>query len=754
MNKLGKYEIVEEIGRGGFGTVYKARDVLDRVIALKVLLPALVYDRTAMQRFQREALVTAQLRHPNIVFIYDFGDVDGAFYIAMEYLAGRPLSQLLHPGTPLELATVAPIVMQIAAALDFAHAHGVIHRDVKPSNIILSDDGHATLTDFGLLHLEDGSSLSISGIVGTPEYMAPEQAEPHAEWPQDGRMDVYSLGVVVYQMLTGELPYQADTPVALLRAHIDHPISLAGEHNPGLPLAIQDMLTKALAINPADRFQTAGEFAQALSEIAALEQEKSDQEKQLSAWYVELTDSIAAGKWVDALSCCAQIVKVNPAYRDVSNLMVHVADESAKDRARLQLWRDLQPDYEQALVLFKQNKYDEAIVRLQGLRVKEPNFPQAKEKLDEVVSARERWQAELKSKLVRLYDEGFRELEVLRDKARQIIAEDANYPDPTGWLAIVKAMGVILAQENAQVGGCLDQQQINKLPGQNEMPVLHLGENVVLELVHIPAGEFLMGSVDNDENAQPNEMPQHGVFLDDYFIGRYPVTVKQFGAFVEATNYVTTAEREGSGRACNHNSWHDVVGADWEHPSGPNSDVSMKGNHPVTQVSWNDAVAFCRWATEVAGCRVQLPTEAQWEKAARGEDGREWPWGNRAPNQKRCNFNTATKGTTPVGRYSAHLHPDLATQDGDSPYGCSDMAGNVWEWCADWFDEETYQRQEDQENRDPLGPRKGKWRVIRGGAFDEDSDSLRCASRDGDDPSSRNDNSGFRVCVDLSEVVG
>ncbi|MCS6847954.1 MAG: SUMF1/EgtB/PvdO family nonheme iron enzyme [Anaerolineae bacterium] len=266
-----------------------------------------------------------------------------------------------------------------------------------------------------------------------------------------------------------------------------------------------------------------------------------------------------------------------------------------------------------------------------------------------------------------------------------------------------------------------------------------------LELVRVPAGEFLMGSDKaKDKAAQVDEIPQHWVYLDEYLIGKYPVTVAQFAAFVKATGYETTAEREGSAFVYTGSTWDYVKGANWYRPRGPKSDVTQKQNHPVTCVSWDDAAAFCKWLSEASGRDVRLPSEAQWEKAARWDEHRRharlWPWSDDPPMARHCNFAMNVKDTTPVGDYSPL---------GDSPYGCADMAGNVWEWCADWYDEKEYERRAGKEVRNPTGPSQGTYRVLRGGAFLNliSSDGVRCALRGRVVPNSRIVNFGFRVCA-------
>jgi formylglycine-generating enzyme len=198
-----------------------------------------------------------------------------------------------------------------------------------------------------------------------------------------------------------------------------------------------------------------------------------------------------------------------------------------------------------------------------------------------------------------------------------------------------------------------------------------------IEFIRIPAGPFLYGSADSDEIASDDEKPQRTIDLPEYWIGRYPVTNAQFARFIQAVGYKTTAESKGDGWGWTGSEWDQIKGADWRHPRGPKSSIDGKDDHPVVQVSWDDAKAFCDWAGLV------LPSEEQWEKAARGADGRCWPWGNEPPTDQYCNFNMNVKDTTPVGRYLPL---------GDSPYGCADMAGNVWEWTGSWFDTQQTRR--------------------------------------------------------------
>jgi predicted Ser/Thr protein kinase len=262
--KLGKYKISEEVGRGGFAAVYKAVDTtLDRTVALKVLAPHLLWDPTFVQRFQREAKVAANLDHSNIVTIYEVGQIEGVYFIAMQFLEGRTLGQILKAVGPLPVSGVQAVIEQIASALDYAHARGLVHRDIKPSNIIVARDGKVTLTDFGLVKAGEGTQLTASGVVfGTPEYMSPEQAEGKA---LDARSDIYSLGVVLYEMLAGRAPFVADSTPAVMYKHVHEPPPL-DELPSDLPEGVVAVVEKALAKKREERYQRAGEMAQALQE--------------------------------------------------------------------------------------------------------------------------------------------------------------------------------------------------------------------------------------------------------------------------------------------------------------------------------------------------------------------------------------------------------------------------------------------------------------------------------------------------------
>ena len=261
---LGKYRLEQEIGRGAMAVVYRATDTaLNRQVALKVLPPYFSHDPEFVRRFQREARVAASLSHPGIVQIYDVGEApDGTLYIAMQE-GGETLKHLLQREGPLPLQRALAIAEQVAAALDYAHRRGVVHRDVKASNILLGPDDQAVLTDFGIARVGQESGITAPGFaLGTPEYLAPEQAE--AGKPVDYRADLYALGVVLFEMLTGRVPFSADRPEAVLHAHIFTPPPAPSGLDPALPEAVSQVLLKALAKDPNERYQSGAALVAAL----------------------------------------------------------------------------------------------------------------------------------------------------------------------------------------------------------------------------------------------------------------------------------------------------------------------------------------------------------------------------------------------------------------------------------------------------------------------------------------------------------
>jgi serine/threonine protein kinase len=268
---LGKYRILEPLGRGGMAQVFKAyHPQLDRYVAVKILRSDLVEEEEFLARFRREARAVAALRHPNIVQIYDFDVQHDLYYMVMELLEGNTLKAYLNTlrvrGERLPLGEMVRIFGDVLAGLAYAHGEGVIHRDLKPANIMLTKRGQAVLTDFGIAQIVGGTQYTVSGaLMGTLNYMAPEQGlDGHC----DVRSDIYSLGIAYYEALTGSVPFDADTPLAILMKHINDPLPLPRKLDPSIPESFERVALKALAKRAEDRFQSAGEMAEMISGAA------------------------------------------------------------------------------------------------------------------------------------------------------------------------------------------------------------------------------------------------------------------------------------------------------------------------------------------------------------------------------------------------------------------------------------------------------------------------------------------------------
>lgn len=264
--QIGPYRITQQLGKGGMATVYKAyHEGLDRDVAIKVLHLAFKEDEGFLERFRREAQIIARLEHPNIVPVYDFSEVDEQPYLVLKYLEGQTLKQRIRQPQPVTLDEALHIVRAVASALDYAHVRSVLHRDVKPSNIIIDVSGQPYLTDFGLARIASlgESTLSRDMMLGTPQYISPEQAQGNRKL--DSRTDIYSLGIVLYELVVGRVPFTGDTPYAIIHNHIYTPLPPPNEVNPTVPIGVQNVLIKALSKDPKDRYPTAGDMVNAFA---------------------------------------------------------------------------------------------------------------------------------------------------------------------------------------------------------------------------------------------------------------------------------------------------------------------------------------------------------------------------------------------------------------------------------------------------------------------------------------------------------
>ncbi|HIP96746.1 MAG TPA: hypothetical protein EYH32_05965, partial [Anaerolineae bacterium] len=550
---IGQYHIIEQIGKGGMATVYKAyQPNLDRYVAVKVLTPGLAGNRGFIARFEREARAVARLRHRNILTVFDYGRQGDVFYLVTEYVSGGTLRGRL--GWPQDLTYVVGIISQVGDALAHAHRQGMIHRDVKPGNILMVEEDWPLLSDFGLAKMvEDSLQLTASGAsVGTPQYMSPEQAQGLAV---DRRSDIYSLGAVLYEAVTGRPPFGPDSPIAVILRQINEPITPPHTLRSDLPAEMERIILKALAKSPADRYQRMEEFLADLQGAYPIANVRSANHN-----VIRRGNAQAGTKGHPAVFGPVPTPIVTPLL----------------PRKRSFPWVGLAIGL--ALVL---------TLALTFLLFKDSMALPVSPSTDVI--------AAVASPALRT-------------------SPSAAAPSTTAAPTTLQAQDTVPAPQTIE---------------------LQVWEADGAEMVFVPAGEFVMGS----EELGDDERPVHRVYLDGFWIDRYEVTNERFARFVAATGYQTEAERRGWGWVWREAEWEKVEGADWRHPRGPGSSIADRMDSPVVLVSWNDADAYCRWAGK------RLPGEAQWEKAARGPDGRRYAWGDEFDRAK-ANTKESERGDT------------------------------------------------------------------------------------------------------------
>src|SRR6185436_18564329 len=253
----GRYRILRKLGTGGMANVYLAEDeVLGRRVAIKILNDRHAGDEQFVERFRREAKNAAGLSHPNTVSIYDRGEAEGTYYIAMEYLSGKSLKELILERGPAPVSVAVDYARQILAALRFAHRNGLVHRDIKPHNVLVDGEGHLKVTDFGIARAGASQMTEEGSIIGTAQYLSPEQARGTQV---DQTSDLYSLGIVLYELLTGTLPYTGDTPVEIAMKHLSATPEPVSAKRPDVPGSMDNVVLRALAKDPSQRYQNADE---------------------------------------------------------------------------------------------------------------------------------------------------------------------------------------------------------------------------------------------------------------------------------------------------------------------------------------------------------------------------------------------------------------------------------------------------------------------------------------------------------------
>lgn len=617
---LGKYELVKLIGTGGMGQVYQARHIdLSTMVAIKVLNTYWTQDDDAIERFKREARTAAKLDHPNTVRVFDYGVAEKTCYLIMECLEGETLRKRLSDNKQMSLTQVIDFAKQVCQALSMIHSKGVVHRDLKPDNIFFHQkDGREVvkLLDFGIAKLttftQGGAPLTNPGdIFGTPHYMSPEQCQGKS---LDGRSDIYSLGIILYEMLAGRNPFEADSTLSFMYAHVNTPAPDLIEFAPDLPMALCQVVMKSIAKDVRERTQTAEELWQALSDTA--------------------NSTISNRANLVTVQNKLPISKL-PSVATTANTLI-VKKQEEKGITTDKLW--------------KMNYLLTAAVIVVALS---SGFGlwSLSEKLSTSATPINTSASTVNKNL----------------ETPKILTTSTNIPDLSQFVLIPSAMAKI----GRELTDCLE------IPG-----------------CKIP-----------DE-----EVPEHLVELESYYLSKYEVTNKEYQEFVLDSAYTPP-----------------------EHWKGNNFPINTE-DYPVTKVSWEDANNYCKWRSKKDGISYRLPTEEEWEYAARGNTNNHFPWGN-LWKEGLANIAVADENRNPLPINQA---PNITTDK--SPFGIFSMAGNISEWTSSSF--RLYPNSNYKFKKSDL-----ECKIIRGGNFSNAVVDSRTSSRIWDLPNTLQEDLGFRLAV-------
>ena len=697
--RLGHYRILSLLGRGGMADVYRAEDErLGREVALKAVPPEFARDPERIERFEREVRAAARLNHPNVVTVYEFGQGEGQHFYTMALMTGGDLKARIRArpeGMGSDEARAVAVAM--ARALHYAHGRGFVHRDVKPENILFGEEETPQLTDFGIARaMESGTRMTATGMsIGSPHYMSPEQAQG---LKVDARSDLYSLGVVVYEMLTGRLPFDAVNTFAVAYSHINDPV-------PELPPALaawQPVVDRLLAKSPEDRYGSAGELAEVLASDG-------------------LPPAPAKAPGTRVMSVGQQLGPTRRAGGSGTRLV-----ETAKPRAGL---RGALAGAVLALAVvgigylaLRDTKGPEPVPANSGRGAgavrstpvqpapvrpavaSSPESPAERMRYGSLTLDLEPSDARVTLPDVEpRYRPGVR----LPEGRHRVIVRSSGYRTVTRTIDLSGDTRVRIALEKKQL----------------RAGVTRVFDGI--EFVWIPPGEFRMGST--SRHADSDEKPVTRVSLTrGFWLGKFEVTQAQ---------------------------WQSVMG------SNPSHFRNCGGDCPVEKVSWNDVQEFIgKLNARSGGRRYRLPTEAEWEYAARagtnadtyagdlritgdrnaplldriawygGNSGVSYDGGDDCSDWKEKQYRSKQCGTHPVGRKAPN------------GFGLHDMLGNVWEWVGDRFGDYP-----GGTVTDPSGPRTGSYRVDRGGSWYGIARICRSADRFRDSPGVRFNNLGFRL---------
>jgi len=774
-----KYRLINKLGEGGMGSVYRAQRLfMNDLVAIKFMLPEVVADLDIRQRFYQEAKVAARMKHPNVVTVFDCGETnDGLVYLVMEMLEGDSLGEMIHKSGALELDQVLDIGIQICDALRCMVQHNVIHRDLKPDNIMLVPDGQegflVKVVDFGVAKLleADAHLTRVQSRIGSPVYSSPEQ---YLGKPVDHRTDLYGLGVIFYECLTGHVPFEALTQDELLSAIVHKMPPRLDKKITGFTSLMADMVHWLLAKDPNDRPHDAAEVAKCLETLRDSKKTlQIFQEGEGGEEFTHQRRGPAAARGVNAgrngAAPASGRVKFTPSHSpkigagaaNGARIGTPATDpvfrpRPIRKRIKKKLKRLARPALLSVGVSLSGFLVWSLVIDPQGYTKLEkslmPLLPWSRagapvSRNDNIKSAPAEKKLPAASALAPT--DSIRDL-APADGASSPLAGNENKiaPNPAdAGVAAATRPENAAANSTLQTGARARTILKNEAGGAITPRVTKEGSRfdrkaaAPANMLWVKETVFERGDLSGEGGT--NERPAHWVRVGEFWISKYEITNREYLDFADAT-----------GR--HQPEWHDP-NSKYHYQSGSDNFYKKLGgslndpDYPVVGISWYDAEAFCEWKSQQSGMKFRLPTEAEWELAARGGDSKsKYSWGNGAPQIARGGniADEALKAvypdlrmiwrayddnfvyTAPVGKFGANI------------YGLCDMTGNVWEWCNDWFSEVEYQR---KDGNNPAGPATGKEKALRGGSWSDTPEKLRVAFRRGMPPAFRSNNLGFRV---------
>lgn len=760
-----RYEVIEPLAHGGMGAIYKARQKQpERLVVLKLMLHGRFASEKYRIRFEREAQAVARLKHPNIVSVYEYGEVAGQPYFTMEFVDGCNVKQyVLRHG--LDKRGICELMVKICRAIAYAHQRGVIHRDIKPSNILVDGSGNPRLLDFGLARLasdygdEQIHMTEMGEVMGTPSYMSPEQTLGRPE-EIDIRADVYSIGVLFYELLTDSLPYRVDRrrPLESLRIIRDYIPKRPSDISPQIDGDLDAIVMKCLEKERDLRYQSAVELAE---DIARYLRGQPVEARPSTSFYhlrklvwrhrsvflpiaigLLLLLTVTAGLvWHMARRGRQARNQAERAMQEKEHLVRYLLQlgavrSSVNDLMAQGRWEDAY----KAAVFARQYLPEEAGVEGLPSRVRERiaeatsdesaqveklvdqlRFQEARERLRQLQELAQTVDLDRLASEVRSLQEGFDEAcwqsitSYIQHNGGSVRVLEKFLKECPGSPRASEARSLLRQRLQSirftdwpfDLREAVRRQettaQVLDVPARRELAI---GSDATLSLVLIPAGEFVMGAAEGAPGFAADQSPPHRVRISDpFYMSATEVTRRQFEAV--------------TGRMP---------------PAGGKAEDGMPGTLPAA-VSWSDAHLFCAELSRRKNVTVSLPTEAQWEYACRaGSDEVYGRAGSPKGLLERAWGRLNAEGPHPVGSRQAN------------GWGLHDMHGNAMEWCRDWYDSRYYF---ESPVDDPRGPESGDYKVLRGGSWVDEPEEMHVAFRRAYLPDSERPTYGFRVCVDV-----